>query len=476
MNKKIKFGTSGWRAIIAENFTFENVRIVSQAVADYINEKNLAEKGVIIGYDTRFMAEDFAREVASVIAANKIKVLFCNRDTPTPVIAYDIIKNKRAGGINITASHNSYKYGGFKFSPDWGGPALPETTRWIEKRITELLDSTIPYKFEKFSTMVDSGIIEPFNPAPQYFEQLSSIIDFPAIKEAGLKIMYNPLHGTGRSYLDKILREFDVNVEVINDNLDPLFEGRAPDPSEENLKEMAKKLKAQRFDLGLATDGDADRYGILDKNGKYIKPNFILALLYDYFLTIRGEKGGVARSVATSHLADAVAIRYHEKVYETPVGFKYLGDLLSRGNAIIAGEESSGLSMRGHVPEKDGILADLLVTEMVAKTGKTISELITDLFSKVGEFYAERINFPIENEEQKEKILRFLDTEIKKFAGRNVKRIIRVDGAKLLLEDGTWVLFRPSGTEPVIRFYVEARSEKDLKELIDAGERLIKFG
>ncbi len=474
--KKIKFGTSGWRDIIADNFTFENVRIVAQAVADYIKEKKMEDNGVIVGYDTRFMARDFAMEAARVIGANGIKVFFTERDTPTPVIAYDIIKNRRAGGVNITASHNPYKYAGFKFSPDWGGPALPETTRWIEGRIEEIRNGDGNVEIDSIQALQEKGIFQFFDPRPQYVEQITSIVDLKVIKESGLRILYNPMHGTGRDYLDYILKEFDIEVEVINDDLDPLFDGKGPDPSEENLKEMARKLKNEKFDIGLATDGDADRFGILDRNGEYIKPNYIIALVYNYVYTVKNIKGGVARSVATTHLLDAVARHFREKAYETPVGFKYLGDILVRGHAAVVGEESAGLSIKGHVPEKDGILADLIVAEMVARTGKTLNELLEELFEKVGRFYTERINFPIESEEIKERLLKFLDSEIKKFAGRNVKKIIRADGSKLIFEDGSWVLFRPSGTEPVIRFYVEAHTKEDLQELIDAGERLIKYG
>ena len=475
--KKIKFGTSGWRDIIADNFTFENVRLVAQAVANYIKDKHLEDQGVIVGYDTRFLAEDFAKEVASVMGANGIKVYLCNRDTPTPVIAYDIVKNKRAGGINITASHNPPKYAGFKFSPEWGGPALPETTRWIEARIEELRKSDKERcKYQELSSLLKSGIVEFFDPKPQYFEHIADIIDFKIIKESGLKILYNPMHGTGREYLDALLKEFDIEVKTINSNLDPLFDGRAPDPSEENLRETVKILKKEKFDLALATDGDADRFGILDKSGEYIKPNFIIALVYDYIYTEKNIKGGVARSVATSHIVDAVARLHKQKAYETPVGFKYLGDILLRGNVAVIGEESAGLSIKGHIPEKDGILADLLVAEMVARRGKTLKEQIEDLFQKVGRFYTERINFPIKDEKMKEKLMDFLNTNIKKFAGRNVVKMIRIDGSKLIFEDGSWVLFRPSGTEPVVRFYVEAHSEEDLRELIDAGERLIKYG
>ena len=473
---KIKFGTSGWRDIIADNFTFENVRVVTQAIAEYIIEKNLQEKGVIVGYDTRFMAKEFATESAKVLGANEIKVFFTSRDTPTPVIAYDIIKNKRAGGVNLTASHNPPQYQGIKFSPEWGGPALPETTRWIEARIEEIQDNEEKYRIESIKSLQGRGFFEEFDPRPQYLEHISNIIDFNVIKESGLKILYNPMHGTGRGYLDFVLREYGIEVETLNENIDPLFDGRRPEPSAENLKEMSRKIKSKKFDLGLATDGDADRFGVLDKSGEYIQPNYIIALVYDYVFSEKKIEGGVARSVATSHMVDAVAKYYKQKAYETPVGFKYLGDLLSRGYVAVVGEESAGLSIKGHVPEKDGILADLLVAEMVARRGKTLKEQINDLFDKVGPFYTKRVNFPIEDEKLKQRILDFLETDIKKFAGRKVKKIIRVDGSKLIFEDGSWVLFRPSGTEPVIRFYVETHSEEDLKELIDAGERLIKYG
>jgi len=480
MKKLIKFGTSGWRAIIADEFTFENVKILSQSIADYIIEKHLEEDGIVVGYDTRFMTKTFAEVVSRVVAANGINVYLCNESTPTPVIAYEIIKNKRGGAVNITASHNPPEYSGIKFSPEWGGPALPQTTKWIEDRANYLLEESQKgvevYKYDDLYNLLASEKIKYIDPKPLYFDRIRELIDIDEIKKAGLKVIYDPLYGTGLGYVDELLKECDVAVEVVNDIENPLFGGSTPEPSEENLSKNSGLLKKEKFDMIVSTDGDADRFGVVDKKGEYIQANYILALLLDYLIEERGWEGGVGRSVATSHFVDAVAKYHGIKTYETPVGFKYIGDLLTRGNIILGGEESSGLTIKGHVPEKDGILADLLIVEMVAKRGKSLVDMIDDLYDKVGKYYSARINFKLSGEEEKQKFVKFFDMEIKKFGGKKVSKVIRVDGTKLLFDDNSWVLFRMSGTEPVIRYYVEAHSLEELEELKNIGKQLIENG
>ena len=480
MDKIIKFGTSGWRAIIADEFTYENVKIVSQAISDYIKEKHLEEEGIVVGYDTRFLSDKFAEVAASVVASNGINVFLCNNNTPTPVIAYEIIKNKRGGAINITASHNPPEYSGIKFSPEWGGPALPQTTKWIENRANELLEKSSNgsevYKYDELDNLLTSGKIKYIDPKSLYFDRIRDLIDISEIKKSGMKVIYDPLYGTGSGYVDDLLRECDVAVEVVHNEKNPLFGGSRPEPSEENLNKDVNLLKKEKFDLIVSTDGDADRFGVVDKKGEFIQANYILPLLLDYLIEERGWKGGVGRSVATSHFVDAVAKFHGVKTYETPVGFKYIGDLLTRGNIILGGEESAGLTIKGHVPEKDGILADLLIVEMVAKRGKSLVDMINDLYEKVGKFYTARVNFKLSGEEEKEKFIKFFDTEIKKFGGRRVSKIIRIDGTKLIFDDDSWVLFRMSGTEPVIRLYVESHSLDDLEELKNIGKSLIENG
>lgn len=469
---KIQFGTSGWRGIMCEDFILDNVRTVTQAIADHLNMLGTAKQGVVIGYDARFMGENFAEESAKILAGAGIPTFLCDRDTPTPVIAFEILRRKAAGGINFTASHNPAQYNGLKFSPASGGPALPETTRDIEQRANEMLGE-ICYREIEREPAEAQGLITTIDPREDYCRRLREMIDFSALRDRGWTMAINPLYGTARGYLDRVLEEEGVRVVTINHHRDPYFGGFPPEPAEENIHDFRSLVKGEStIALGLATDGDADRYGILDRGGSYIEPNYILALLYDYLLRVKKEKGPAARSVATSHFIDAVA-RYHgEKVFETPVGFKFIGDYISKGVILIGGEESAGLTIRGHVPDKDGILACLLVAEMVAVEGKTLQQLLAELYERVGTFRTRRINLKLSSEVAAGIGARLADPP-KSVAGRRVLDVITIDGTKLLLEGGGWVLFRKSGTEPVVRIYAEASDDATLNELIEGARALI---
>ena len=467
----IAFGTSGWRGILCEDFTFGNVKVVVQAIADYLTASGEREKGVIIGCDTRFMGQRFAREAARVLAGAGIKSLLCERDAPTPVIAFEILRRKTAGAINFTASHNPPEYNGVKFSPSWGGPALPETTRDIEDRANGMLGKA-NYRELSLEEAEKAGLLEVIDPRPSYLDALERKVDFDVIRHLG-KVALNPLYGTARGYLDAPLKQRNIPFVMINDHLDPYFGGQPPEPSESHIPDFIALVKDDpEIRLGLATDGDADRFGILDSDGSYIEPNYIIALLLDYLIRVRKLEGGVARSVATSHLIDAVAAKHGVPVYETPVGFKYIGELISQDKIVIGGEESAGLTIKGHVPEKDGILACFLVAEMVAREGKTVRELLERLYAQVGRFVTRRDNLKLSPELEiayKEKI-NAVPVEV---AGAKVKEVIRIDGTKLLLEDGSWMLFRKSGTEPVVRLYGEAGNDARLAEVMAAGRRFI---
>lgn len=464
---KIKFGTSGWRAILADEFTFENVRIVTQAICDHIREKGESGKGVVVGYDTRFIGDKFALEAAEILAANGIKAFLCDRDVPTPVIAFEIIRRKAAGGINFTASHNPPEYNGLKFSSSWGGPALPEITSDIEKRANEMMGE-MTYREVSLKKGMDEKLIEFIDPKDVYLKDIKGKVDTDVLK--GMKVAVNHLYGTSRGYLDALLEEAGCEVIRLHNHPDPSFGGRSPEPSEENIHDFMDKMKGDNtISLGLATDGDADRFGIVDRGGKYIEPNYIIALLLDYLMRTRGWKGGVARSVATTHLIDRVAKKHGIEVFETPVGFKYIGELISEDKLVIGGEESAGLTIKGHVPEKDGILACLLVAEMVAKERKGLTELLNDLYSEAGTVLTRRVNIHLEGSGLKER----LKIPPSSFAGLNVDKVVTIDGTKLILSDGSWVLIRPSGTEPVVRFYAEAFSVNDLDKLTEAGKKLI---
>jgi len=470
---RITFGTSGWRGILCEDFTFENVKIVTQAIADHLNAAG-AKGGMIIGYDSRFMGDSFAKESARVLAAAGIKSLLCNRDTPTPVIAFEILRRKAAGAINFTASHNPPEYNGIKFSPSWGGPALPETTKDIELRANEMMGE-ICYREISLEQAAKNGLLEQIDPREVYLADLERKIDFDAIKKIGA-IAVNPLYGTARGYLDAPLLSRGVDIRLINQHRDPYFGGFPPEPAEKYIPDFITLVKSDpAIKLGIATDGDADRFGIVDGDGTYIEPNYIIALLLDYLIRVRKMSGGVARSVATSHLVDAVAKYHGVELFETPVGFKYIGELISQDKIIIGGEESAGLSIKGHVPEKDGILACFLVAEMVAREGKSVGKLLEELYVRVGRYFTRRENISLspEIEEIFPSRVNALPAEM---AGTRVTDVSRIDGTKLILADGSWLLFRKSGTEPVVRLYGEAASTGRLSEVMRAGREFILNG
>jgi phosphoglucomutase len=469
--QRITFGTSGWRGILCEDFIFENVKVVTQAIADNVKASGEASKGVIVGYDSRFMGESFARESARVLTGAGIRTFLCVRDTPTPVIAFEILRRGTAGAINFTASHNPPEYNGIKFSPSSGGPALPETTNDIERRANEMAGQ-VCYKECPLDQALKDGLLVEIDPMQDYLDDLAGKVDFAAIAKLGT-IAVNPLYGTARGYLAEPLKAHGAQVVLMNANRDPYFGGFPPEPSEKYIQDFIKLVQQDpEIKLGIATDGDADRFGIVDGDGSFIEPNYIIALLLDYLVRVKGMTGGVGRSVATSHLVDAVAKLHDVKVYETPVGFKYIGELITQDKIVIGGEESAGLTIKGHVPEKDGILACLLVAEMVAHEGMSVKALLERLYAKVGTFLTKRVNIALSPELERVFPERIAATPTS-FAGVAVKQLVTVDGNKFILEDGSWLLFRKSGTEPVVRLYCESSSEERLQALIVAGREFI---
>jgi phosphoglucomutase len=460
---KIRFGTSGWRAVIADEFTFENVRCVTNAICSYLTRQDeLKGRPLIIGHDTRFMGEQFAAVAADIASRKGFAVLQCMRPVPTPTISHAIRSNSAAGAINFTASHNPPEYQGIKFSTADGAPALPEVTKQIE--------AAVESKEEPADAA--GGSIEDHDPRDPYLEDLKSKVDFDAISRANGKYEYDPLWGTGRGYLDKILRETGLAVETIHDWRDVTFGGQAPEPGEEHIAELRAAVKEKGLTLGLATDGDADRFGIIDGNGEFITPNQLIALLTDYLAESRGWKLGVARSVATSHLVDRVAKDRGLKLYETPVGFKYIGELINKDEIILGGEESAGLSIRGHYPEKDGIIACLLAAEAVAVRGKSLTEQLATLYQRVGRLESGRIGVKL-NDAVAAKLKEKLAEEPDKLSGRKIESINRVDGVKFLFAEDAWILLRPSGTEPVVRIYAEGASTEEVAELLEAGRQYL---
>lgn len=465
--KKITFGTSGWRGIIADDYTFENLRIVSQAVAEYIKEKENPEKGVIVTRDTRFLTEKFVRVVAEVLTGNGIKVFMTEKPTPTPVVSYTIRNKKLAGGVNLTASHNPPEYCGFKFNPSNGGPALPEVTNFIESKIAEIQSSNLEIKRMDIMEAARNDLFELIDPSKDYMEKLKKLVDFDKIKNAELKLAVDLLYGTAIGYLDLICKSLSSECLIIHDHRDPYFGGGRPEPDQKRMNYLGNLVVEKGLDVGLAVDGDADRFGIVNENGDYIKPNEVIALLAWHLYKNKSKKGPSARSIATSKALDAVTKSFGENVIETPVGFKYLGNLILTQNVVIAGEESGGLSIQDHIPEKDGILAGLLVLEMMAYEGKKLSEINKEFEEKFGKFYNARIDLELRDDSEKESIIRRFEDIEKSFAGLEITSIDRTDGIKFSFDENTWMLIRSSGTEPVIRIYVESTNKEKFRKIME---------
>jgi phosphoglucomutase len=464
----IKFGTSGWRAIMGEEFTFANVRRVVQAIANYLKEQNPGENiSVVVGYDTRFLSERFAKEAAVLLSRNKIQVCLAERDCPSQALAYQIIRGGHSGGINFTASFNPPEFNGLKFNVSSGAPALPEVTDRIELEVEKISPEGVsPHYYP------DTRYICRSNFQSDYLEFLQGKIDFESIRKAKIKVGIDLLFGTSREYLDEILEENGIPIEVIHGYIDPYFGGISPSCTEKNLTELKSLVKERGCALGLATDADGDRFGILDEKGRLVVPNYVLALLLEYLLTVKGWRGGVGRSVTTTHLIDRIARSYDLPIYRTPVGFKYMADLFLRGKIIFGGEESACLAIKDHLPEKDGIFAGLLVAEMIAVYGQNLSELLKQLFKKYGRMFVTQENVPLTPDKAKrlrELIKNPPDFLIKK----KVLSVETMDGLKLNFSEDNWLILRFSGTEPVIRCYSEAETEKEARALLKAGLELL---
>jgi phosphoglucomutase len=455
----IKFGTSGWRGIIADDFTFATVRLAVTAIAGHINAK-IKNPTVLVGYDTRFYSEEFSQLAVEILQQHKIRTLLCETFTPTPAIAYEITRRKLDGAVNFTASHNPAQYHGLKFSSGDAGPALPEVTKDIEARVVKIIEKEHPQPFAHAAPSHASkdGHGEIVNLRETYLKRLEELVRFDVLRKSKSKFVVDVLHGCGAGYLDRALEDHGVSVQAMRTNRDCLFDGTGPDVSEENLAPLRKAVTDSNAAAGLATDGDADRFGIIDRDGTWISPNQILALVYDYLVETRNWKMPAARSVATSQMIDAAAKAHGQKTFQTPVGFKYIGQLIRDDKIALGGEESAGLTIRGHVPEKDGILACLLVAEMLAARGASIQEQIRQLFKKIGrEFWPLRENLHL-SDEQKANAVKKVAVDASTLLGRKVVSIDRTDGAKFVFDDGTWMLLRLSGTEPLLRVYVEAES------------------
>ncbi len=470
----IKFGTDGWRAIMAEEFTFPNVRIVAYAIAKYIKEQKKESKGIVIGYDTRFLSDKFAETCAQVMMAADIKVYLMERDAPTPVTAFTVLEKNAAGAIMLTASHNPPYYNGLKFIPEYGGPANTQITGQIEANIATIMPN------EKILEMsIEKGVaakkIEKIDPSEAYFKKIHELVDFETIRKSKITVAYDALYSTGRNYVDTLLAQNGIKTRVIHNMRDPLFGGGMPEPSAENLTQLISIVKDNKLTIGLSTDGDADRFGIVDSLGVYLTPNQVISILFLHLIKRRKFQGSVVRTVATTHLIDKIAAKHNITVHEVPVGFKYICEKMLTENVIIGGEESGGLSILGHIPEKDGILADLLMCEVAAIENKPLSIVFKNIMDEYGEVYTDRINIHLKNDEQKNAIMLKLKVDPPSFI-QNVKvnSVNDIDGYKFTLKDGSWILVRASGTEPVLRMYIEGVTRDMQRKLQKFAEDLQK--
>lgn len=471
MISTIKFGTDGWRGIIGEDFTFDNVRACAQGVANYLLDHDIASQGILVGYDTRFASEDFGAAVAEVLAANGIKVYLNPKAVPTPVISYAIVGIRAAGAVIITASHNPAIWNGFKYKPEYAGSASPEVIAELEGHIQQILrDGEI--KRIPLADGLEQRIIEYYDPTPIYLSHISQLVDIEGLRQAGLKMVVDSMYGSGAGYFRELLTGGSTEVIEINSERNPLFPGIRPEPIAQNLTRLSNMVREMKADAGLATDGDADRIGFLDENGLFITPLQVFALLALYLLEVREQRGALVKSITSTDMVYRLGELFSVPVYETAVGFKYLGPKMIAENALIGGEESGGFGFRGHIPERDGILSGLYLLDLIVRIGKKPSEIIKYLYDKVGPHYYERTDFHFRAEEREAVIQHLGQLKPGQIDNTTVTNIETIDGFRFRLSDGSWLLIRLSGTEPLLRMYAESDSTEHVKRLLEAGRKL----
>jgi phosphomannomutase len=471
MLNPIKFGTDGWRAVIAEDFTFENVRYCAQGVANYLKAKGLDKRGIVVGYDHRFASEDFAAETAEVMAGNGIHTWLSPKAIPTPQVCFTVLRKKAGGGIIITASHNPARYNGFKFREETGVSVSSEVSAEVEKYIYQALTAQ---KVEQMPLLeaIDREIVEHLDLTRDYLAQISRLVEIEKIRKAGLNIIVDSMYGAGCGIFRQLLGGGTNELTEINGKRNPTFPGINPEPIIPNLNWLSAVVVQQKADIGLATDGDADRIGIIDEKGRFLTQLQVFALLALYLLEVRREHGAIIKTITSTSMLDRLGQIYQVPVYETPVGFKYVAPLFLKHNALIGGEESGGYGFRGHVPERDAFPAGLFIIDFMLRTGKTLSQLLDYLYSKVGPHYYDRadLRFPVEMREQILEHIRRVSPGL--INDVKVVKTDTIDGFRYILVDNSWLLIRFSGTEPVLRIYSEAGSPEQVQKIIQAGRKL----
>ena len=463
MSSPIKFGTDGWRGIIADDFTFANVARCSQGLADYLRANGLASRGLVVGYDTRFASREFAETVASVVAANGAPVHLCREVAPTPVVSHHVVQLGAAGGVVITSSHNPPAWSGFKFKTAEGGSASQTATDVLELCI----ESSGAPKTLGLEDARAAGLLHDVDAAPAYRESIARLVDLNAIRSAGLTVLVDAMHGAGAGYISGMLDGGTTSVGELRAEPNPAFPGMAqPEPIAHNLFELMRRVPAEGASVGLALDGDADRIGLVDENGRFVSTLEVFALLALYLLE-RGVRGPLVKGVTASLMLNKLAERYDVGIVEMPVGFKNIGPRFVADDAILGGEESGGYAFRGHIPERDGILSGLILLECMATTGRSAAGMVRHLFETVGEHHYERRDVHFDPEARAGIMERLQNSELPEVAGMPVLSVDQIDGRRWMLDSG-WIAARFSGTEPLLRIYCEADSETNVTRMLDA--------
>lgn len=465
---KIKFGTDGWRAVISEDFTFDNVRIVSQAISDYFNDSRKGKESmVIVGYDTRFLSDRYAQLVSEVLAANGIRAILTDGPCPVPVVCYTIKRLGLDGGVMVTASHNPPRFNGIKLKANYAGSATPEITGKIESSIGRR-----PPKVMSLEQAKASGMVRVEDPSPEYFDFVHSYIDMELLKGSGLKVLVDSMHGAGDEFIARILQETNCKVTTIHAKPDPTFGGVNPEPLPQNLEELINLMKEGDYDLGLATDGDGDRIGAVRPDGAFVNAHWILALLLLHLIRYRKWTGSVCKTIATTSLLTKIAKEYNLPLHETPVGFKHISQLMRTQDVLIGGEESGGIGFKNYIPERDGFISGLLLMEMVAAASRSLTEIIADVEKEFGRFSYLRQDFHYPVEKGAQIVGALKEAPPRRIQNSPIAETKTFDGIKFILKDESWLMIRPSGTEPKLRIYAEADSFDKVKAMVALGKEL----
>lgn len=471
----IHFGTDGWRAVIADTFTFENLRLVAQATANWVHKQHQGSEQpqVVVGYDTRFLSDRFAWETASVLAANGILAWLTRTDTPTPSVSYNVKHLGADAGVVITASHNPPRYNGYKIKASYGGSATADACALVEQELTQLQKDGNNVHIMDFEQALAEGKIRRFDPSWMYYQHLTNLVDLDTISTGELGIVADAMWGSGRGAFTSILSRTRCHVTSIRDVLNPGFGGIHPEPILRYLNDLVAAVKRLQADVGLATDGDADRIGAVDALGNFVDPHHIFALTLRHLIENKGQRGEVVKTVSTTFMIDAICSKYNLKLHETPVGFNHIADLMMSNDILMGGEESGGISVRGHIPEGDGILMGLMLLEVMASAAAPLHEIIEDLQANFGPTHYARIDARLAKQvPKKEMVQKLVDATPATLNGETVERVDTLDGVKYYLADRSWLLIRPSGTEPVLRIYAEGRTPEAVRAMMETGGAL----